>query len=77
MGSVIPVKAGIQLTLLWIPACAGKTIAGREFRTISALYSYLQDSMLRIPNPQHLLYFHLGGEPRQTHHGTRGDPGKK
>jgi hypothetical protein len=24
--SVIPAKAGIQLTLLWIPACAGKTI---------------------------------------------------
>jgi hypothetical protein len=32
--SVIPAKAGIQLTLLWIPAFAGKTIAGRECRTI-------------------------------------------
>ena len=30
--SVIPAKAGIQLTLLWIPACAGKTIVGRKCR---------------------------------------------
>ncbi len=35
--SVIPAKAGIQLTLLWIPAYAGKTIVGRECRTIAVL----------------------------------------
>ena len=32
---VIPAKAGIQPTLLWIPACAGMTIVGRECRTIA------------------------------------------
>ena len=30
-----------------------------------------------IPDAQQLLYFHLGSEPRQTHHGTRGDAGEK
>jgi hypothetical protein len=35
--SVIPAKAGIQLALLWIPAFAGKTIVGRECRTVSPI----------------------------------------
>ena len=35
--SVIPAKAWIQPTLLWIPACAGKTIVWRECRTISPM----------------------------------------
>ena len=30
--TVVPAKAGIQVTLLWIPAFAGKTIEGRECR---------------------------------------------
>jgi hypothetical protein len=32
--SVIPAEAGIQRALLWIPAYAGKTIEGRDRRSI-------------------------------------------
>ncbi len=49
--SVIPAKAGIQLMPLWIPAFAGKTIVGRECRTISLMLSYLQDSTLGVTIP--------------------------
>jgi hypothetical protein len=44
--SVIPAKAGIQQTFLWIPAYAGKTVTGRECRTISLMQCNLQDSTL-------------------------------
>ncbi len=44
--SVIPAKAGIQITLLWIPAFAGKTMLGRECLTISPLQSCSQDITL-------------------------------
>ena len=43
--SVFPAKAGIQLTLLWVPAFAGKTNLG-GCRAISPLQSYLQGSTL-------------------------------
>ena len=42
--SVIPAKAGIQLTLLWIPASAGKTIVGKECRTISPIKQFTRQS---------------------------------
>jgi hypothetical protein len=35
--SVIPAKAGIQRSVSWIPAFAGKTIVGREYRMISPM----------------------------------------
>ena len=41
--SVIPEKAGIQLTLLWIPAYR-KDDRGEEMSLNFAVYSYLQDS---------------------------------
>jgi len=46
--SVFPAQAGIQLTFLWIPACAGKTIVGRGCRTISALQNDLLDRTLDL-----------------------------
>ncbi len=50
--SVIPAKAGIQPALLWIPAFAGKTVAGMDVeqegmapgvmrRKVANLYDYL------------------------------------
>ena len=38
----------IQLTLLWIPACAENTIVEREFRAISLMLSFLQHSTLAL-----------------------------
>jgi hypothetical protein len=35
--SVIPAKAGVHLTLLWIPAFAGKTGVVGEYRSLSPM----------------------------------------